>query len=123
MADVSSALIIRSVQALVAKIDIPPFTLDISSLEHLRSGSDTLCDSEAREFLGRASSKLAQLQHQAVCQIRNLKGSVHKHLPQSFAEEFFKDMHARIRELEESVDNAVLALDRLRRMAKDLEAV
>jgi len=123
MENVSTALIIRSVQALVAKIDIPAFTLDSGSLEHLRGVRDTLCDSEAREFLGQASSKLAQLQHQAICQIRNLKGSVHKHLPQSFAEEFFKDMHARIRELEESVDNAVLALDRLRRMAKDLEAV
>jgi len=122
MEDVSGALIIRSVQALVAKIDIPPFKLDSGSLEQLHGSRDTLCDSEAREFLGQASSKLAQLQHQAICQIRNLKGSVHKQMPKSFAGEFFRDMHARIRELEESVENAVLALDRLRRMAKDLEA-
>ena len=34
-----------------------------------------------------------------------------------------KDMQARIHELQESVDNALLTLDRLRRMGKALEAL
>lgn len=120
---VSGGLIIRSVQGLVAKLHIPPFELDTRDLEQLRGASDTLNDGDASAFLDQANSKLHQLEHQTRRQIRKLKDEIHAHLPSSFGAEFFKDMQARIHELEESVDNALLTLDRLRRMSKALEAL
>jgi len=123
MGQVSGGLIIRSVQGLVAKLHIPPFELDTRELEQLRGASDTLHDHEARAFLDQAHTKLHQLEHQTKRQIRTLKDGIHAHIPRSFGEEFFKDMQARIHELQESVDNALLTLDRLRRMSKALEAL
>lgn len=121
--DVSGALIIKSVQGLVAKLQIPSFELDTREVEQLHGSADTLHDDEARAFLEKANAKLNHFEHQAKRQIRAFKDDLREHIPHSFGEEFFKDMHARIHELQESVDNALLTLDRLRRMTKELEAV
>jgi tRNA U34 5-carboxymethylaminomethyl modifying GTPase MnmE/TrmE len=119
----SGGLIIKSVQGLVAKLQIPTFELDTRDLEQLHGTTDTLHDAEARAFLEQATTKLHHLEHQTKRKIRKMKDEIHEHIPRSFGENFFKDMHARIHELQESVDNALLSLDRLRRMAKALEAV
>lgn len=120
--EVDAALIIRSVKGLVSNIEIPQFELDSSELHKLKGTGNYLVDSEARRFLDDAKCLLQNLKGQASCQIRDFIDDIARGLPRSIGNDFFKDMQTRIEQLEEQVSNTLLTLDRLQRMAKDLEA-
>lgn len=120
--DVDAVLVIRSVKSLVSKIEIPQFELDSSELHKLKGNGSYLLDFEARNFLDDAKGLLQNLKGQATRQIREFTSDIANGLPRSIGDDFFKDMQTRIEQLEEQVDNALLTLDRLQRMAKDLEA-
>lgn len=120
--DMDPALIIRTSQGLVSGFVIPAFELNSHELRKLKRTGTHLLGDEAREFLDEAKHLLDKLKGQAKQQIRHLKNDVTEKLPSSYGNAFFQDMHARMEQLEEQVGNALLTLDRLQRMAKDLEA-
>lgn len=120
--DLDAALIIRTNQGLVARLELPVFELNSSDLRKLKGTGSHLLGEEARKFLDDARHLLEALKGQAKQQIRHLKSDVTEKLPSSYGNAFFQDMHARMEQLEEQVGNALLTLDRLQRMAKDLEA-
>jgi hypothetical protein len=120
--DLDTALIIRTNEGLAARLKLPTFELSSQELRKLKGTGSYLLDEEAREFLHNARHLLDGLKGQAKKQIRNLMEDVTEKLPPSYGGEFFHDMQARMEQLEEQVDNALLTLDRLQRMAKELEA-
>ncbi|MGO4659893.1 hypothetical protein AB4Z34_34735, partial [Ensifer sp. 2YAB10] len=73
-------------------------------------------------FLDDAKSLLQNLKGQATRQIRDFTDDITRRLPRFIGDDLFKDMQTRIEQLEKQVDNALLTLDRLQRMAKELEA-
>ena len=79
-------------------------------------------DKEARTFLQEAKTLLESLKRQALKQIREFADDVPDRLPTSFSSAFFQDMRERMEQLEQQVDNALMTLDRLQRMARELEA-
>ncbi len=120
--EVDPALVIRTVKSLVSNIEIPEFELDSSELHKLSGTGSCLEDDKAHKFLDDAKGLLQNLKGQATRQIRDFTNLIANGLPRSIGDEFFKDMHTRITQLEEQVSNAMLTLDRLQRMAKELEA-
>jgi hypothetical protein len=120
--EVDAALIIGSVKGLVSHIHMPKFKLDSSELHNLKAGDNHLVGSEARNFLQSARTLLQDFKGQAARQIRDFIDNIADNLPRSIGNDLFKDMETRIRQLEEQVDNSMLTLDRLQRMAKDLES-
>ena len=120
--EVDAALVISSVKGLVSKIEIPQFKLDSSELGALNGSGACLLDFEARKFLDDAQNLLYKFQDQAKRQINEFIHDVPDSLPDSFGAVFVLDIKARIKQLEGQVENALLTLDRLQRMAKELEA-
>lgn len=120
--DLDTALIIRTNQGLAARLKLPVFELSSQELSKLKGTGSYLLDDEAREFLHNARHLLDGLKGQAKKQIRHLAEDVTEKLPPSYGSAFFQDMQARMEQLEEQVENALLTLDRLQRMAKELEA-
>lgn len=120
--EVDAALVILSVKGLMSKIKMPQFELDSSELHKLKGAGSYLLDSEARSFLDNAKALLQNLKGQATRQIRDFADDIDRNLPRSIGDDFFKDMQTRIEQLEMQVDNALLTLDRLQRMTKELEA-
>ncbi|SCW81527.1 dynamin family protein [Pseudomonas sp. NFACC05-1] len=120
--DMDPALIIHTSQGLVSNFTIPAFELNSQELRKLKRSGTCLRDDEARDFLDEANHLLDKLKRQAKQQIRFFKKDVTENLPPSYGKAFFQDMQDRIEQLEEQVGNALLTLDRLQRMAKELEA-
>jgi hypothetical protein len=120
--DLDPALIIRTSRGLVSSFTLPVFELDSRELRNLKGTGSHLLGDEARKYLDDAKHLLDDLKGQASRQIRHLIDDVSRGLPSSYGDAFFKDMKERIEQLEEQVGNALLTLDRLQRMAKDLEA-
>lgn len=120
--DLDTALIIRTNQGLAARLKLPVFELSSQELSKLKGTGSYLLDDEAQDFLHKARHLLDDLKGQAKKQIRHLMDDVTEKLPDSYGSAFFQDMQARMEQLEEQVGNALLTLDRLQRMAKELEA-
>ncbi|MHA6476281.1 dynamin family protein [Stutzerimonas sp. KH-1] len=121
--DLDPALIIRTNQGLVSNFKLPAFELDTRDLRKLKRTGHHLLGSEAREYLDEAQHRLEEFKGEASQQIRQLIGEVKHALPSSYGDAFFKSMQERIAQLEEQVENTLLTLDRLQRMAKALEAL
>ncbi|MFI8429990.1 MULTISPECIES: dynamin family protein [Pseudomonas] len=120
--DLDAALIIRTNRGLASAFKLPVFELNNHELRKLKGTGSHLLGNEARKFLDDARHLLDDLKGQAKRQIRHLMDDVTQSLPPSYGNAFFQDMQARIEQLEEQVGNALLTLDRLQRMAKELEA-
>lgn len=120
--DLDAALIIRTNRGLASAFKLPVFELNNHELRTLKGTGSHLLGNEARKFLDDARHLLDDLKGQAKRQIRHLMDDVTQSLPPSYGNAFFQDMQARIEQLEEQVGNALLTLDRLQRMAKELEA-
>lgn len=120
--DLDAALIIRTNRGLASTFKLPVFELNNHELRKLKGTGSHLLGNEARKFLDDARHLLDDLKGQAKRQIRHLMDDVTQSLPPSYGNAFFQDMQARIEQLEEQVGNALLTLDRLQRMAKELEA-
>lgn len=120
--DLDAALIISTNRGLVSGFKLPVFELNSHELRKLKAAGSHLEGDEARKFLDNARHLLVDLKGQAQRQIRHLMADVTEKLPPSYGNAFFQDMQARIEQLEEQVGNALLTLDRLQRMAKELEA-
>ncbi|MNH32760.1 hypothetical protein D3C79_932260 [compost metagenome] len=101
---------------------MPAFELDTRQLNKLKGTGSFLKDNEARAFLDEAKALLETLKAQARTQIREFTDDVPDRLPTSFSSAFFQDMRERTEQLEQQVDNALMTLDRLQRMARELEA-
>lgn len=121
--DLDAALIIRTNQGLVSNFKLPAFELDTRDLRKLKRTGHHLLGSEAREYLDEAQHRLDEFKGEAGKQIRHLIAEVKHALPTSYGDAFFKSMQERIAQLEEQVENTLLTLDRLQRMAKELEAL
>ena len=120
--DLDAALIIRTNRGLASAFKLPVFELNNHELRKLKGTGSHLLGNEARKFLDDARHLLDDLKGQAKRQIRHLMDDVTQSLPPSYGNAFFQDMQVRIEQLEEQVGNALLTLDRLQRMAKELEA-
>lgn len=121
--DLDVALIIRTNQGLVSNFKLPAFELDTRELRKLKRTGTHLSGSEAREYLDEAQHRLDEFKGEASQQIRQLIGEVKHALPSSYGNAFFQSMQERITQLEEQVENTLLTLDRLQRMAKALDAL
>ena len=121
--DLDAALIIRTNQGLVSNFKLPAFELDTRDLRKLKRTGHHLLDLEARDYLDEAQHRLDAFKGEASKQIRQLIAEVKHALPTSYGDAFFKSMKERIAQLEEQVENTLLTLDRLQRMAKELEAL
>ncbi len=121
--DLDAALIIRTNQGLVSNFKLPAFELDTRDLRKLKRTGHHLLDLEARDYLDEAQHRLDAFKGEASKQIRQLIAEVKHALPTSYGDAFFKSMQERIAQLEEQVENTLLTLDRLQRMAKELEAL
>lgn len=120
--DLDPALVIRTTKSLAAALKLPAFELDTRQLNKLKGTGSFLMGSEARAFLDEAKALLEKLKGQARTQIREFADDVPDRLPTSFSSAFFQDMRERMEQLEQQVDNALMTLDRLQRMARELEA-
>lgn len=121
--DLDAALIIRTNECLVSSFKLPPFELDTRELRKLMRSGSLLLGTEAHEYCDEAQHLLEEFKGQARQQIRQLIGEVKHALPASYGNAFFQSMQERITQLEQQVENALLTLDRLQRMAKALEAL
>ena len=121
--NVDPALIIRTNQGLVSNFKLPNFELDTRRLEKLKRTGNHLLNQEARDYLDEAQDCLYNFKGDAKKQIRNFIADVKTALPSSYGNAYFQDMQERINQLEEQVENTLLTLDRLQRMAKDLESL
>ncbi len=121
--DLDAALIIRTNQGLVSNFKLPAFELDTRELHKLKRTGSSLLGSEAREYLDEAQHRLDEFKGEASQQIRQLISEVKHALPLSYGNAYFQSMQERITQLEEQVENTLLTLDRLQRMAKALEAL
>ena len=92
-------------------------------MRKLKRTGTHLSGSEAREYLDEAQHRLDEFKGEASQQIRQLIGEVKHALPSSYGNAFFQSMQERITQLEEQVENTLLTLDRLQRMAKALDAL
>lgn len=120
--DLDAGFIICTNEGLVAGFKLPVFELNSQELRKLKATNIVLLNDEARQFLDEARHLLDDLKGQAKRQIRHLIDDVTDMLPPSYGKLFFKDMQDRIALLEQQVGNALLTLDRLQRMAQELEA-
>lgn len=120
--ELDAGFVISTNEALVAGFTLPVFELKSQELRKLKTTKSILLNDEARQFLDDARHLLDELKGQAKRQIRNLTDDVTDKLPPSYGDQFFSDMHERIAQLEAQVENALLTLDRLNRMAQELEA-
>ena len=120
--DLDAGLIILTNKSLAASFLLPAFELNSQALRKLKGSGSHLLDDAARQFLDDARHLLDDLQGQAKRQIRHLIDDVTHTLPPSYGNAFFADMQARISQLEAQVSNALHTLDRLQRMAQELEA-
>jgi hypothetical protein len=120
---VDPALIIRTNQGLVSNFTLPNFKLDTHSLNKLKRTGSHLLNSEAHDYLDEAQSCLDSFMGDSKKQVRKLIDDVRAALPSSYGNAYFQEMQERMGQLEEQVENALLTLDRLQRMAKDLEAL
>ncbi|MEJ7138856.1 dynamin family protein [Amphibiibacter pelophylacis] len=121
--ELDPALIIETNQNLIANLNIPLFKLRSSAFDSLNGFSGYLLGDDAKNFLDAAHLALEELRGDAESQVRQLIGEINESLPESYGKAFFQDMQARIDEFEEQVKNSLLTLDRLQRMAKELEAM
>lgn len=121
--DLDAALIIRTNQGLVSSFKLPTFELDTSELRKLMRTGHHLLGSEARDYLDEAQHRLEEFKGEANQQIRQLISEIKHSLPSSYGNAYFQSMQERITQLEEQVENNLLTLDRLQRMAKVLEAL
>lgn len=121
--DVDPALIIRTNQGLVSNLKLPDFELDTYGIERLKRSGSHLLNSEAHDYLNEAQDCLDKLRGDAKKQISKLIADIKTALPSSYGNAYFRDMQERMEHLEEQVENTLLTLDRLQRMAKGLESL
>lgn len=121
--EIDPALIIRTNESLVSSFKLPSFELDTRELRKLKRTGHHLLGSKAREYLDEAQHRLDEFKGKANQQIRQLIGEVKYALPSSYGNAYFQSMQERITQLEEQVENTLLTLDRLQRMAKALETL
>ena len=120
--NLDAGLIILTNQNLAAGFRLPAFELNSQALGKLKGSGSYLLDDAARQFLDDAKHLLHDLNGQAKRQIRHLIDDVTHSLPHSYGNAFFADLQARISQLEAQVSNVLHTLDRLQRMAQELEA-